>query len=67
MLYRRGGVIAGPAVEAPLTDDIVYRVVAFREGVAVKGDGAGDLDWDWRGSTQRTGDRILRFRPIRLK
>jgi hypothetical protein len=45
------------------SDQLPFRVLVFQQGIVVKEDGAGDMFWDWKGNSDRIGDRIVRFRP----
>jgi len=45
------------------SDQLPFRILVFQEGVVVKEDGAGDIFWDWKGNSERIGQRIVRFRP----
>lgn len=42
---------------------VPYAVVVFREGSLVNMGDGGDINWDWQGNFDRSGNRVLVFKP----
>lgn len=42
---------------------VPYAVVVFREGRLVNMGDGGDINWDWQGNFDRSGNRVLAFKP----
>jgi len=45
---------------------VPYEVVVFREGVLYNMGDGGDINWDWMGNFERSGNCMLTFRPCKL-